>query len=281
MQDLAYNIYYKGRLKYLTSKLLDSAGFLLHAYSTRQGGISKEPYNSLNLGLSGQDDKQNVIQNRKLFCKATGIEPYQIFCVNQVHGNEVLLVDDPVLEAWRKKREAMPPEKESVRADALLTNLPGVALAILTADCLPIIIADPERKAIAIVHAGWRGTLQGVTQQALFKLGECFGGRPGEWLISLGPCIGACCYTIGQEVVDLFAENFSDWRNYIICDKTGQYRLNLREANKSQLLKFGINPKNIDQVGECTACHTEDFFSYRKAHPATGRMMSLVMLKPE
>jgi hypothetical protein len=273
MPDLGYNLCTGAGVKYLTCKLLDRLDFLLHGFSTRQGGVSREPYDTLNLHAGIGDEEQNVIQNRKLFCQALGIDAQQLFGVKQVHGNRVLVVDEQLVAQGRKGRIAGP-----VLADALITGQPEVALTVLTADCLPIIIVAPRNKAVAMVHAGWRGTCQGIAPLALTRLTECFGGSPAECMVGMGPCIGGCCYEVGRDVVNMFSRNFSDWQDY--CNnENGKWKLDLIEANRSQLLDAGVQPENISAVGWCTACNPGYFFSYRKAPQATGRMMSLVMLK--
>lgn len=270
---MPYSINNEQGVRYLSCNLLAGYDFLLHAFSTRQGGVSLGPYSSLNLSPDVGDEAQNVAKNRQLFCQALGIDVEQVFSLNQVHGNRVLLVDEQLLAMWRKGQL-----KQPISADAVLTDQPGVALTVLTADCLPIIIVNPKMQAIALVHAGWRGTCRGVTQKTLSKLIECFGGLAADFFVSMGPCIGSCCYEVSSDVVDVFREKFSDWHKY--CSRKGAtWGLDLVGANCAQLIGAGVLPQNISQVDCCTACHPDMFFSYRKSAGKTGRMLSLVTLK--
>jgi hypothetical protein len=234
-------------MSYLACNLLESLDFLLHGFGTRGEGT----------------------------CQALGIDPRQVFTVNQVHGNGVLVLDEQLVSNWRRGDICTP-----ISADALLTDQPGVALGVLTADCLPIIMVDTERRAIAIVHAGWRGTSRGISQRALSGLAEYFAGSAANWLIGMGPCIGRCCYEVGGEVVEIFRKNFPDWQAYCTPDKGDKWRLDLIAANYAQLLDCGVKPENIAATGYCTACHPAYFFSHRRDPGEGKRMMSLVMLKP-
>ncbi len=273
MSDLPYSINTENGVRYFSCKLLDGVDFLSHAFGSRQGGVSEGHFSTLNLSAAVGDDEANVLQNRQLFCRALGINTQQVFGVNQVHGNNVLVIDKQLLAKWQTGKL-----KQAISADAMVTDQPGVALTVLTADCLPIIIVDPQNRAVAMVHAGWRGTCRGVIQQTLNRLAECYGGSPDNWLIGMGPCIGDCCYEVGSEVVNIFRESYPDW--HIYCSYKGdKWSFDLTGANISQLLKAGVRPENICKLNMCSACHPEDFFSYRKTNGATGRMMSLVMLK--
>ncbi len=273
MANLPYSVTIENGVKYFSSKLLDEVDFLLNASSSRQGGMSKGTFSALNLSKAVGDADEDVVQNWRLFCGVLGINTQQIFEVNQVHGNNVLVIDAQLLA---KKQNGQ--LKQAISADAIVTDQPGVALTILTADCLPIIIVDPQKKAIAMVHAGWRGTCQGVIQQTLNRLAECYGGTPDNWLIGMGPCIGNCCYEVGADVVNIFRESHADWYTYCYY-KGDKWSFDLIGANMSQLLKAGVRPQNICELNMCTACQPEDFFSYRKTLGATGRMMSLAMLR--
>jgi YfiH family protein len=274
MSDLPYNINTKSGVTFFSCKLLDRVDFLLHAFSSRQTGVSEGAYSTLNLSGAVGDAEESVEKNRRLFYQVQGIKRAQVFSVNQVHGNNVLIIDERLLARRQNGR----PE-QAVSADAMLTDQPGVALTVLTADCLPIIIVDPQKKAVAMVHAGWRGTCRGILQKTLAKLAECFGGNPNRWLIGMGPCISSCCYEVGSDVVSMFKQNYPDWHNYCTYKKEDKWDFDLLGANMSQLLTAGVRPENICELAMCTACHPEHFFSYRKTDGKTGRMMSLVMLK--
>lgn len=148
--------------------------------------------------------------------------------------------------------------------DALLENTPGSSVAVKTADCLPLLFADPEHRAVAAVHAGWRGTAQRIAQAAVSSMAERFGTNPEKLLVALGPSIGPCCYEVGPEVTAQFGLG------------NGHARVDLGAINRAQLEQSGVRPENIYSSGLCTMCSPEDFYSYRREREHAGRMYSVI-----
>jgi YfiH family protein len=159
-------------------------------------------------------------------------------------------------------------------ADALITDQPGLLLAVRTADCLPIFVADPEHRAVAAIHAGWRGIVAGILAEVLGRMAERFGSRPDALLVALGPAIGACCYEVGPEVAARFRELFPERE-----DLNGRARLDLAEAARRQLLEAGVRQEQLALAGLCTRCLADEFYSWRRDGPRTGRMLSVIGIR--
>jgi len=147
--------------------------------------------------------------------------------------------------------------------DALVTRIPGVAVSIRTADCFPILLADPQTRAVAAVHAGWRGTAAGVVRASLARMQEEFGTKPENMYAAIGPGVGRCCYEVGAEVARQFGLNEAG-------------KLDLAVENRNQLIAAGLQPEKIEQVGGCTFCQPKQFFSWRRDHDPAGRMISFI-----
>ena len=158
--------------------------------------------------------------------------------------------------------------------DALITDVPGAAIAVRTADCIPILLVDTQKRSVAAVHAGWRGTVQGIAAKAVGAMVDRFGSRPRDMLAAVGPGVGLCCYEVGEEVAlqfrDLFRER-SDW--------AGPTRVDLAEANRRQLVSAGLTPDAVWTAGRCTVCLAQEFFSWRREREKAGRMVSAIRIK--
>jgi polyphenol oxidase len=261
--------------------------WLIHGFSTRPGGVSTlDGEKILNLGFMDWDDRKNVIENRGRFQKAVGAGEFDLVPLKQIHSDLVHLfttgTDDPC------------------HGDASITNTPGLLLAAQTADCVPILLVDPKERAVAAVHAGWRGTLARIAQKAVGRMHAGFGSNPDELLAAIGPSIGPCCYEVGVELVTKFTAQFPDGHEYFDEPRTGDepnpiqwlnmrppghqpppknVHLDLRKANVSQLRTAGLRAANIHASNLCTACNTELLFSYRKEGPISGRHMSVVGIR--
>lgn len=201
--------------------------------------------------------------------------------VRQVHGDDLLVVDPPVSP---ERTDAWSPWTETVsltEADGLLTNHRGVGLAVLTADCVPILLFDPGRHVIGAVHAGWRGTVKGVLEKAVQRMTDRFGSDPSEILAAMGPAIGPCCYEVGDEVLRQFQENRSgQWEgHYIPSGRQRHGRLDLAGLNRRQLIQMGLSTDHIFNMGLCTACRPDLFHSFRRDGVGTGRMVSGIRMR--
>jgi YfiH family protein len=265
---------------------LSKLPWLIHGFSTSPGGISDlEGQRVLNLGFTDWDTRDNVLENRRRFQSALGASDLVLVPLKQFHSDVVHLFDTS--------------HQGPCKGDASLTNHPGILLAVQTADCVPILLVDPQKRAIAAVHAGWRGTLRRILAKAVGRLQMDFGSKPSDLLAAIGPSIGPCCYEVGTEVATQFLSQFSDAPDYFDEFRTGDepnpvqwlnmmppghqpppknVQLDLRKANQSQLLAAGLKPRNIHTIDLCTSCHP-DLFSYRKQGAASGRLISAIGIR--
>ena len=241
-------------------------GWLRHGFSTRLGGVSTVYGGSdLNLGFTKDDDRAAVEQNRSLFLQAIDASS-NLATLRQVHGTHVAQVTEP---------------GPAGEADGLMTVTPGLSLGILTADCTPVLVADTRQRIVAGFHAGWRGTAAAIVESGVRKLIATHNSDPANLIAAVGPAIGVCCYTVGQEVQDRFAKRFSYSSDLFSTSPAGLH-VNLHEANRRQLLAAGVAAENITMLAECTACSRLDgqrkFFSHRDEKGFTGRMMSVIAI---
>ena len=262
--------------------------WLVHGFSTRPGGVSELGGEKvLNLGFAEWDARENVLENRRRFQSVLHAESLTLCGLSQIHSDVVQLFNAP--------------PSVSCRGDASTTNCPGLLLAVQTADCVPILLADPKNRAVAAVHAGWRGTLQRIVAKAIGKMQMQFGTKPAHLLAAIGPSIGGCCYEVGTEVASEFRSQFPNASEWFDELRTGDepnplqwlsmkppghqpppknVLLDLRKANRAQLLEAGLRAQNIVVSDLCTACR--DFlFSYRKEAGATGRLMSVIGIRAD
>jgi hypothetical protein len=261
--------------------------WLVHGFSTRPGGISPlDGEKVLNLGFTEWDSRESVLENRRRFQSALGASNLKLISLKQIHSDVIHLFD------------AAP--AEPCRGDASATSRPGLLLSVQTADCVPILVVDPKRRAIAAVHAGWRGTLQRIVVKAIGQMQMHFGSKPADLLAAIGPSIGGCCYEVGTEVATQFQSQFAEAPEWFDEFRTGDepnpiqwlnmmppghqpppknVLLDLRKANRAQLLGAGLRAPNIFVSDLCTACRRDLLFSYRKEGAQSGRLMSVIGIR--
>jgi hypothetical protein len=277
----------------------EKMNWLWHGFSTRRGGLSRaycadDAPGELNLGFTDEDERETVIQNRRLFAEAvSGDAATPLVDLRQIHSNLVLLAS--AADASRKKPHD---------ADGLMTNEPGMLLGVRTADCIPILVADRKRSAVAAFHAGWRGTAQRIVESGIGRMRLQFGSMPEDLIAAIGPGIGPCCYAVGEELLSSFESQFAYARSlfhevydsdpvrtkYPLLFLTQRapghseigpsLHLDLIEANRRQLLAAGLKPRAIHLIGGCTSCQPEMFFSHRASEGHAGRMMSVIGIRP-
>lgn len=236
---------------------------LLHGFIGRRGGKSRGPYDSLNLSFRVGDDPQIVKDNICDLKRAVGVHDLRIITMKQVHGDHILKVKDKNL-------------KEAGEADAMVTAESGAFLAVLTADCVPILLAVPERKIAAVVHAGWRGTMAGIATKMVSHLKDRYEVKPDRIEAALGPAIGPCCYEIGPDVSLPLIQKWGKIAEGCLHGNDGRQFLDLKALNALLLEAAGVPHKQIANIGPCTSCAEEDFFSYRRGKKETGRQMSFI-----
>lgn len=225
---------------------------IIHGFSTRKGGVSLAPYDSLNLGYNTKDNPLFTDENRNRFFHLLRISSDQLAIPQQVHGTRIEVAERP----------GMYPE-----TDAILTHIPGIVLVIQVADCVPIFLYDPVRRVIGLVHSGWKGSREKLAFQVVHFFCQKFGSHPSDIFAWMGPSIGPCCYEVGPDVASYFP-------GYVNVGK-----LDLWTWNRDLLIQAGLDSNHIRLSRLCTACHSEWFFSHRKSGGETGRMMAILGLK--
>jgi purine-nucleoside/S-methyl-5'-thioadenosine phosphorylase / adenosine deaminase len=272
--------------------------WLWHGFSTRRGGVSRaycleDAPAELNLGFTPDDQRENVLRNRELLAEAlTGDHTTPLATVRQIHSN--------VLVVGGSASACSEPGKPLGRGDGLMTEQSGVLLGIQTADCIPVLVADRRRRAVAAFHAGWRGTVKRIVENGIGRMRLEFGSRPEDMVGAIGPGILACCYAVGEDVYSEFESQFTYgpelFREVYVTDPVRtkypmlfltqrapghspigpSLHVDLVEANRRQLLAAGLKPEAIQVVGACTNCHPELFFSHRGSRGRCGRMLSVI-----
>jgi len=261
--------------------------WLVHGFSTRPGGESEAGEDRvLNLGFTEWDSRHAVLRNRRAFQSALGAGGHKLVTLKQFHSAVIRCFD------------ASP--DEACRGDAAVTGTCGLLLGVQTADCVPILLVDPRQRVVAAIHAGWRGTLARITEKAVGQMRMLFGSRPGGLLAAIGPAIGGCCYEVGADLVAKFTSQFPDANRWFDEPRTGEepnplqwlnmmppghqpppknVRLDLRKANRDQLLAAGLEGKSIFASDLCTACHLGLLFSYRVEGNGSGRLLAAIGMR--
>ena len=278
--------------------------WLRHGFSSRAGGVS-ETYGpgSLNLGWTKDDDPKNVVENRKRFTHAVmrraGV---RLVTLRQTHTGVVRIVESGTPPLQTADGKAV------MRGDAVMTDVSGLLLGVQVADCVPILVIDPKRKAVAAFHAGWRGTLKRIVERGIGRMRLRYGSKPEDLVAVVGPSIGGCCYSVGEDVKHEFESQFAYWEElfsevydsdpvkdkypllFLTARAPGhsnigpQTHLDLWEANRRQLIDAGLTEKKIQVIGECTACTRVKnrglkYFSHRGESGFAGRMIAAVAIE--
>jgi len=253
--------------------LLAHLNGVIHACSTRHGGVSAGPYASLNLGLHVGDSVEAVVENRRRVCEALGARLDSLVAGAQVLGNAVAWVTEADRGRGARDQASALPD-----TDALVTDSPGVVLAAFSADCALIALVDPRRRAIGLAHASRRGTLGHVAARTVRAMERLFGCHPPDLLAAIGPSIGPCCYEVGPEVREEACRAHPEADRFF-SQSGGKLHFDLWAANVAQLAEAGLAAERIELTGICTRCHSDEFFSYRAAGGATGRFAVLLGLR--
>lgn len=254
---------------------------LTAGFTTRQGGFSASPRDSLNTALHVGDEPDAVVRNRRRTAETLGWDFAAWTCAEQVHGKRVRVVTAEDRGCGRESRESAIQD-----TDALVTNEPDLLLVMYFADCVPLYFYDPETGALGLAHAGWKGTVADIAGETARAMAEAFGTRPENLLAAIGPSIGSCCYEVDEPVMKHVRPLVEELRISpgtaaesrgkppFIERGDGHASLDLKEINRHLMIKAGILPSRIEMSSWCTSCRTDLFFSHRKENGATGRMMS-------
>lgn len=239
-------------------------------FTTRIGGVSRGCYESLNLSFKRCDTKEEVFRNFRIICDVGGYNYEDLVFSDQVHGDRVVKVTSA------DKGKGLVRKSDIVNADGLMTNERGVPLVTFYADCVPLFFYDRVHRAIALSHSGWKGTALKIAQKTLKAMEKEYGTKPWQCLVAIGPCIGVCCYEVGDDV----AQRFKDMKTPVpvVHPKGGgKWMLDLAKANYYLFLEAGVPDENIAISGVCTSCSRE-FFSYRRDKGMTGSMAAFMQL---
>lgn len=264
-----------GQIKYFNCRKLDNTSLVVNAFTTRTGGVSRSPFDNLNLAYNVGDKENRVTKNRKIILDALSIDYRTAVSARQVHKDKISLV-----RKEDKGKGAFKYSKVIAQTDALITDIPGIPLLMYYADCVPIFILDPIKKAIALIHSGRKGAELELTLKTLFRMKKIFETNPHSCFAAIFPSIGSCCYNVKEEnKIDDYWLNEDKYNSGpISLQNRSGWSLDLKKANHLQLIKAGLQEKNIFISEICTADHPELFFSYRRDKGNTGRMAAIFML---
>jgi YfiH family protein len=258
----------RGAIQYLEAEAVSTLDFLTHAFCTRRGGVSQGPFSGLNTGFLVGDREEDVRRNLTLIGNAFAIPAERLVLMGQVHGDRIFILDgDGPLSGFI-------PE-----CDGLITDRPGVALGIRTADCVPLLFVDRVRRVIGVAHAGWRGTALRIASRTVDLFEKRFSSRVEDILIAVGPAIGVCCYQVDAPVYAPFSSRPGVESFLHPCRKESRWMLDLASANRIELMERGAPAGNILSAGHCNACRPDIFFSHRASHGCTGRQLNFIMLR--
>ena len=255
-----------GALEYLLADGITAP----HCFTTRLGGVSRGSLSSLNIGIHRGDLWENVLKNYEILGNALGFDSKNLVLSHQTHT-------DIVLRVGKEQAGAGLFAPELPECDGLITNEPGIALAVFTADCTPILLHDPVTGAVGAVHAGWRGTAASIAAKAVEAMAREFGCRPENIRAAIGPNIGACCFQTDADVPDAMLEAFGEEAKAFITPKAEKYYVNLKEINALVLRRAGV--RHIDISTECTVCQCHRFWSHRVTKGDRGSQGAIIVCK--
>jgi purine-nucleoside/S-methyl-5'-thioadenosine phosphorylase / adenosine deaminase len=308
----SFRLISKGGLKWLACAAWGRESWAVHAFSTRLGTRGGALARGLNLGYTPGESRARVERNRAAFFKTIGARDFELAEIHQVHSTLIYRVRRGKHGAIEYLPSGYPAGEGQgpPQGDALMTDEPGILLAVRTADCVPVLLLDSKRRAVAAIHAGWKGMLGGIVEKTAGEMRRQFGSRPGDIFAAVGPSIGACCYEVGEEVAEHFRGGFADGECFVVSpeleedsggsaqkrapypppflskappghgpDPAPRPHLDLVAAARYQLLRAGVLSSRIAVAGLCTATRTDLFFSYRKEGNHTGRMMAVIGIR--
>jgi YfiH family protein len=271
---------FTAEVPYLSFPVLSEIPFIKHGFSTRLGGVSKDMFESMNLGSESsvyQDDPKNILANYERISAGIGIDPHSIVVSKQVHKTNIHLVT----EEDKGKGLYLPRDYDEI--DGFITNKPGITLVTKYADCVPLFLVDTRNKAIGLTHSGWRGTVSKIGKKTVMEMKKQFGSEPEDITAVIGPSICSDCYEVGEEVAQAFLDAFSEngYNMDIILRRNdnGRYQLNLWEVNRGIFKEAGLQDDHIHVSGVCTSCHSDWLFSHRKTNGKRGSLAAFLALK--
>lgn len=267
----------KEGLQYVTFDHLEESGLVNHCFTTRLGGVSKNEFAELNMSSTRGESISAVTENYKILSQRLGFDVDNFVTTYQTHTTNIHHVTEE-----EKGQGLFSGKRNKEEIDALITNVAGINLTIFGADCVPIFFLDPIKKVIGMAHAGWRGTVNGISAKMVEEMKKGYGVNPADLLVGIGPSIGKCCFQVDDSVVSLFRRNFAFADQVIFDDPTeeGKYKIDLWDTHVRLLHGLGIKKEKIEISGLCTMCRTDLFYSHRVMGNARGNMAGVMTLLP-
>lgn len=262
------NLHFNGGVAYLAFKKFEKYPFISHAFSTRFGGVSKNEFSSMNFYLAGSEQAENVEANYKIFCNALGYDRNKLVRSRQVHGDKIKMISSEDVKNGNLNFSGI---------DGFITDIPGVVLKTSHADCCPVYMFDPVRKVVGLAHAGWRGTVSKIAENLARNFTEKFGSKKENLICALGPCIGECCFEVGEEVKNEF-ENLKLGIAFK-QKENGKFNIDIKETNKRILENFGVPSENIIKSDICSSCNKDWLFSHRATQGKRGNNAAFITIK--
>ncbi|MEA4965117.1 MAG: peptidoglycan editing factor PgeF [Oscillospiraceae bacterium] len=265
---MSFELRRNGALEYLVSTRIETP----HCFSTRLGGVSEGYLASLNLGVHRGDTRENCLRNYQILGETVGFRPEDTVFARQIHSDIVARV------GAEDRGRGLDDSLHDIARDGMVTNESSVALTVFSADCTPILLWDPVRRAVGAVHSGWRGTAAGIVKKAVEKMTAEFGTDPAALRAAIGPCIGPCCFETHREVPDAMFEALGDAAKPAIrdTDEPGKFCVDLKLLNETWLRLAGVT--QIDVSKDCTACQPDRFWSHRRAGDRRGSLAAVILL---
>ncbi|MCI5605756.1 MAG: peptidoglycan editing factor PgeF [Clostridia bacterium] len=259
----------KGNIKYYTISSFEKTGIIKHGFSTREGGVSKDCYSSMNLRFNCEDSRENVLENYRLISEALGMDVNRLVLSKQVHEDVIHTADESDCG------NGITRENSFTSVDALITDKKNVPIVTLFADCVPLFFLDKKQGVIALAHSGWKGTVKRIGQKTVEKMKRDYGSNPADILTAIGPSIQEDHFEVGDEVAEIFINEFgSD-----TAVKYGKkYHVNMQKAIIKQFEEAGIPRENIDNSGICTYCNSDLLFSHRRTNGRRGNLGAFMQL---
>ena len=287
-----YRLHQQGEVKWVTFPELDAYPELIHAFTTRHGGVSTGEKTSLNFGKGPDETWDNILENYRILAAALSEEAGKAGLVNrehmvrtdQTHTANVLTVTEEHLSMGILR------EREYTDIDGLITNKRGITLITSHADCNALFFYDPKQQAIGLAHSGWKGTLQEIGAQIIRQMSTEFNTQPEDVIVGIGPALCQTCFEVDEDVAQKFYQKNPAWqpmafqREIGICSETGEERrkhyIDLKSVVRETLMRSGVKPENIHDMGLCSKCRPDLFYSYRGQKGKNGNMVSVMMLRP-
>lgn len=260
---------------YLSFPLLEETGLVRHGFSTKLGGVSEGELAAMNFGVSRGDEPARVLENFRRMGQALGVKPERMVLSFQTHTINIRRVTE------EDAGKGVVRERGYTDVDGLITDVPGLCLVTLYADCVPLYFLDPVNKAIGLSHSGWKGTVARMGRRTVEEMEKAFGSKPQDLLVCIGPSICKDCYEVGPEVAEAFQKAFAPEQAACVLQEkdNGKYQLDLWEANRQILLEAGILPEHLAVTDICTMCNSQWLFSHRATGGRRGNLGAFLCIR--